>query len=242
MAWVTKNSDESYEPRPQPRAYTRQEKAANWWHYHWIALAVAVAVILVAAWVVHDALSQTEPDLRVGCVGAHALPAETAEALQQALLPYAADRNGDGEVVVQVNSYTVTFTGQSSAETAVADPYAQMAGITQLSAELGPDGSTWLFLLEDPAGFQAQTMSLQYPDGTVPPDGEAGDWQQMVCRWSDCPILTALDLGDAGQAQLQALYLGCRGSFEEEADPRYTEADALWHTLTNGAATAAQAG
>ena len=124
----------------------------------------------------------------------------------------------------------------------MADPYAQMAGITQLSAELGPDGSTWLFLLEDPAGFQAQTMSLQYPDGTVPPDGEAGDWQQMVCRWSDCPVLTALDLGDAGQAQLQALYLGCRGSFEEEADPRYTEADALWHTLTNGAATAAQAG
>lgn len=241
MAWVTKSSDEEYGPRPEPRTYTRQEKMANWWHYHWVALAVALVVLGLVVWTVHDALAQTRPDLRVGYVGTHGLPIETAEALQQALLPYAEDRNGDGQVVVQVSSYEVSFSGQSSGETAMADPYTQMAGTTQLSAELSPSGETWLFLLEDPAGFQNQTQSLQYPDGTTPPDGEAGDWQQMVYLWSDCPALTALDLGEAGQGLPQPLYVGCRGSFTEEPAEGYAEATALWHTLTEGARPVGQA-
>lgn len=242
MAWVTKSSEEDYGPRPEPHHYTPKEKAANWWHYHWIALAIAAVVIAVAAWVIHDAVTQTVPDLKVSYVGSTALPTETAEALQQALLPYASDRNGDGQVVVQVSSYTVTFTDAASSETALADPYAQMAGTTQLSAELGPNGSTWLFLLEDPAGFQAQTQSLQYPDGTTPPDGEAGDWTRMVYRWSDCPALTALDLGQAGQGLPQPLYLGCKGNFTGEDSEGYDQALALWQTLTAGARTVAQAG
>ena len=32
MAWVTKTSDEQYTPEPAPREYTKQEKAATWWH------------------------------------------------------------------------------------------------------------------------------------------------------------------------------------------------------------------
>ena len=36
MAWVTKDSTETYNQTPEPpREYTKTEKAANWWHYHW---------------------------------------------------------------------------------------------------------------------------------------------------------------------------------------------------------------
>ena len=48
--------------------------------------------------------------------------------------------------------------------------------------------------LDDPEGFQNQTGALQYLDGTLPSDG-AGDWQNMVYRWADCPVLAGLDLG-----------------------------------------------
>ena len=44
MAWVTKDSTETYNQTPEPqREYTKKEKAANWWHYHWMAVVVAVA-------------------------------------------------------------------------------------------------------------------------------------------------------------------------------------------------------
>lgn len=257
MAWVTKSSDEEYGPRPEPRTYTKQEKAANWWHYHWAALAAILAALGLAAWFVYDMVNQTDPDLRVGYVGQTTLLPETTEALQQALLPYVEDRNGDGQVVVQVSSYEVFFAPESSSdsalddvlddtqstgETAPYDPYAQMAGTTQLSAEVGPSGETWLFLLEDPAGFQTQTQCLQYPDGTTPPDGEAGDWRQMVYLWSDCPVLTGLDLGDLAQPLPQPLYVGCRGSFTEEPVDGYAQSTALWHTLTEGAQPVGAAG
>ena len=33
MAWVTKDSTETYNQTPEPpREYTKAEKAANWWH------------------------------------------------------------------------------------------------------------------------------------------------------------------------------------------------------------------
>ena len=47
MAWVTKDSTETYNQTPEPpREYTKKEKAANWWHYHWLAVVVAVLVVV----------------------------------------------------------------------------------------------------------------------------------------------------------------------------------------------------
>ena len=47
MAWVTKDSTETYNQTPEPpREYTKKEKAANWWHYHWMAVVVAVLVVV----------------------------------------------------------------------------------------------------------------------------------------------------------------------------------------------------
>ena len=71
------------------------------------------------------------------------------------------------------------------------------AGVTRLSAELASGGKTYIFLLEDPEGFEKSTGVLQYLDGTVDDDPETADpdWREMVYRWTDCPVLTGLELG-----------------------------------------------
>ena len=159
------------------------------------------------------------------------------------------DLNGDGKVVVQVDSYTVDF----DAANENTDAYYQMAGVTRLSAELSSGGKTYIFLLEDPEGFETQTGALQYLDGTVPDDPETtdADWREMVYRWTDCPVLTGLDLGGyegltlmddvtgTNQSVLAHLYVGRRGVWDEKQVPTYEGCAELWDTLTAGAVSTA---
>lgn len=250
MAWVTKNSEETYAPAPPPREYTKQEKAANWWHYHKVGVLVVIVLVVLLSWVLHDALFRTRPDVEIGYVGAINLPEETVAALEQALVPYCTDLNGDGQVLVELRQFTVDF----DADTDTTDPYSQMAGITQLSAELAADSNFYLFLLQDPAGFEAQCGVLAYLDGTLPPTDGTADWTRTVYRWTDCPTLTGLDLGsyqalggsteegNDSQQLLGTLYLGRRGVWSEEIPAAYTDTAPLWEALTAGAVSTAGEG
>ena len=250
MAWVTKDSTETYNQTPEPpREYTKKEKAANWWHYHWMAVVVAVLVVVFGVWIIKDTVFQTRPDVQVAYVGTSDLPTDTVTALQDALTPFCSDLNGDGKVVVQVDSYTVDFDAANEST----DAYYQMAGVTRLSAELASGGKTYIFLLEDPEGFEKSTGVLQYLDGTVPDDPETADpdWREMVYRWTDCPVLTGLELGSydgytlmddatgTNQSVLEHLYVGRRGVWDEEQAENYAHCAALWDALTAGAVSTA---
>lgn len=74
-------------------------------------------------------------------------------------------------------------------------PTTRWAGVTRLSADLSDSGTLYVMLIADPAGFQKSTGALAYLDGT-PPEDDADDWQNMVYRWTDCPVLAGMDLGD----------------------------------------------
>ena len=174
MAWVTKDSTETYNQTPEPpREYTKTEKAANWWHYHWGIVVIVVLCAFFGIWIIKDTVFQTRPDVQIAYVGTHDLPADTVTALQDALTPFCEDTNGDGKVVVQVDTYNVDF----DADNVNTDAYNQMAGVTRLSAELSSGGKTYIFLLEDPAAFESSTGALQYLDGTVPDDP---DWIRLI--------------------------------------------------------------
>lgn len=246
MAWVTKDSIETYDQTPEPpREYTKKEKAQNWWHYHWVAVVIGVAAVFFGGWIIKDTVFQTRPDVQIAYVGTHELPVDTVNALQDALTPFCHDENGDGKVVVQVATYNVDF----DAENENTDAYYQMAGVTRLSAELASGGKTYIFLLEDPENFEKMTGALRYLDGTTPEDQDdtAADWQQMVYRWTDCPVLTGLDLGnfegytaldditDTNQNALAHLYVGCRGVWDNDQAEAFADGFALWDTLTAGA-------
>ena len=251
MAWVTKDSTETYNQTPEPpREYTKKEKAANWWHYHWMAVVVAVLVVVFGVWIIKDTVFQTRPDVQVAYVGTSDLPTDTVTALQDALTPFCSDLNGDGKVVVQVDSYTVDFDAANEST----DAYYQMAGVTRLSAELSSGGKTYIFLLEDPEGFEAQTGALQYLDGTVPDDPETTDtdWREMVYRWTDCPVLAGLDLGDyasdavqsesgSSQELLSQYYIGIRGAWNKDSAGLLEGGEELWNKLTAGAVSTASA-
>ena len=253
MAWITKDSTETYNTAPEPpREYTRKEKAANWWHYHWALIAVIAACVILGVWIIKDTVFQTRPDVRIGYVGTSELPAGTVEALQEALTPYCSDLNGDGKVVVKVDTYTIDFDASSEST----DAYYQMAGVTRLSAELSSSGGgTYIFLLQDPEAFERETGALQYLDGTVPedPDTANPDWREMVYRWTDCPVLTGLDLGNyqgytllddeigSNQDVLAGVYVARRGVWDEAQVANFAGGAELWDTLTAGAvSTAAQ--
>lgn len=122
MAWVTKSSEEQYTPEPSPREYTKQEKARNWWHYHWVMVLVAVIVAVILGWLIHDMFFRVQPDVEIGYVGPQRLPEATVQSLQEALAPYCSDLNGDGQVVVQISEFTLDFATSESA-----DPYSQLA-------------------------------------------------------------------------------------------------------------------
>lgn len=246
MAWVTKDSIETYDQTPEPpREYTKAEKAANWWHYHWVAVVIGVAAVFFGGWIIKDTVFQTRPDVQIAYVGTHELPVDTVNALQNALTPFCQDENGDGKVVVQVATYNIDF----DVENESTDAYYQMAGMTRLNGDLSSGSKTCIFLLEDPENFEKMTGALRYLDGTTPEDQDdaAADWQQMVYRWTDCPVLTGLDLGnfegytaldditDTNQNALAHLYVGCRGVWDNDQAEAFADGFALWDTLTAGA-------
>ena len=174
MAWVTKDSTETYNQTPEPpREYTKKEKAANWWHYHWMAVVVAVLAVVFGVWIIKDTVFQTRPDVQVAYVGTSDLPTDTVTALQDALTPFCSDLNGDGKVVVQVDSYTVDFDAANEST----DAYYQMAGVTRLSAELSSGGKTYIFLLEDPEGFaHCNIWTARSPTTPRPPTQTGARW------------------------------------------------------------------
>lgn len=240
MAWVTKSSTEEYQ-REAPPEYTKQQKAANWWHYHRLHLAVGAIVLILVCLFIRDTVFQIRPDYQVAYVARAELPVDTAEALTEALQQYGQDLNGDGRVVVQLNQYTLDFGSESSND----DAYIRMAGITRLSADISSKDGSYIFLLEDPQSFQEQTGALQSLDGEL--DLPAGAWTTMVYRWKDCPVLAGLNLGDyvgltmlddltgSSQDLLANVYVARRGAWEEDQAEGYAPDAELWQVLTAGA-------
>lgn len=243
MAWVTKSSTEQYQPEktPQPQDLDWKRRASNWWYYHKFQLLAAVVCVGLAVMIVSETVNQVRPDYQVAYVGIYKLPAGTSESLTLALQQFGRDINGDGQVVVQINEYTVDF----NAEETNPDAYNQMAGVTQLSTDLGSGAGSYIFLLEDPAGFQEQSGCLQYLDGTVgDPDVPPTDWENMVYRWTDCPVLAGLELGTyqdynndyyENQLVLQDLYVARRGVWDPEQADNFEGCADLWNALTAGA-------
>ena len=184
-------------------------------------------------------------DYNVAVVAPHYLPEATQTALQDALAAYGEDRNGDGKVVVKLNLYTMDFGNEDS------DAYLDMAGTTKLSTDIQGALSS-IFILYDPAGFQQTTGTLRYLDGSLPQSDADSDWWNMVYRWTDCPVLAGLDLGDyasdavqsesgSSQELMSRYYIGIRGAWNKDSADLLEGGEELWNKLTAGAVSTASA-
>ena len=236
-----------------PRAekqYTRKERWANWWDYNlkWVLL-IGIAAAFVAYSFIGQYFFTTKPDYNVAVVAPYYLPDDTVTALQEQLARYGEDLNGDGKTVVTLNVYTLDYSaGDTQTES---DAYLTMAGTTKLSTDVA-GGLSSVFLLYDPAGFQESTGSLRYLDGTLPEAGSDSDWWNMVYRWTDCPVLAGLDLGEYradtthaqggdSQAYLADFYVGMRGAWNTGTEENLAGGEELWQALTAGAVSTVEA-
>ena len=215
MAWVTKDSVEQYDHTPEPpKEYTKKEKASNWWHYNkWIVLGSVIAVVAVV-WIAHDVIFQVRPDYKIAYVGLSDLPLDTASALETALTAFCDDRNGDGQVVVELSQYNIDFDENSNNT----DAYSQMAGVTRLSADLS--GS------EGPYTDDWHQMVYHWKDCPVLSGLDLGEYHGLTVMD---------DQVGPNQDVLADLYIGHRAAFSDEVEEGFAKDQALWEVLSAGA-------
>ena len=223
------------QPDP-PAEYTKRQKRQNWWYYHkWHVLIAALLIVLaadLARIVLH--IGVTDPDVQVAYVGSTYLPDETAAALEAALSTMVPDGDGDGKTVVQLNQYIFLNEDTDAQLTAV--------NATKLMIDLDQRYS-YLFLLEDPSSFQEDYSVLAHLDGSLPEEGDISA-NDCCLLWTDCPVLTHLDLGTytdtqgencGSQKRLSGLYIGRRGFWTEKTAANPDACQALWEVVTEGA-------
>lgn len=231
------------------KQYTRRERWNNWWDYNlkWV-LIIGLIVGFFAYSFIGQYLFTAHPDYNVAVVSPYFLPQDTVTALEQQLAQYGDDLNGDGEVLVTLNVYTIDF-GRDSGVESESDAYLTMAGTTKLSSDVQGSLSS-IFILYDPDGFQQTTGTLRYLDGTLPAAGSDSDWWNMVYRWTDCPVLAGLALGDyapdstqnfsgSSQEYLSQYYVGMRGAWNSGSAESIAGGEELWLALTEGAVSTA---
>lgn len=225
----------------EPIQYTAAQKRQNWWHYHKWHVIIGVVLLLAAGNILYHALGigEVKPDYQIAYVGADPLPDDTVEALQSAIAALGHDCDGDGRVTATLHQY---ISGANSEDEnglyhAYAASVTLMADITQQDS--------YFFLLDDPDSFQRDYQILRRLDGTLPAETDR-DYDACYLAWGDCPVLTALDLGDyteklldreitgSSQELLSRLYIARRGFWTEETTNYPDDCDQLWNELTKG--------
>ena len=132
------------------------------------------------------------------------------------------------------------------------DDTVTMAGTTKLATDV-QGGLSSIFLLYDPAGFEDSTGTLRYLDGNLPAPDSDDDWWNMVYKWTDCPVLAGLDLGEyradtthaqGGDSQqyLSDFYIGMRGAWNTATAENLAGGEELWQALTAGAVSTLREG
>lgn len=159
---------------------TKKDKAKNWWYYHKRQLLfAAIAAALVFSWI-FSVVTNVDPDYTVGMITGFSLPSEVREALEDYLVPFCDDRNGDGKIKVVVNNYVFGDNSTSQDYQMMQAAYTRFAGDASL-------GSCMIYI-HDEDGLAALGDTVEgffmYNDGTPMPD-EAMDFENASRPWSD---------------------------------------------------------
>ncbi|WP_283610050.1 hypothetical protein [Faecalispora anaeroviscerum] len=188
---------------------TPKGKWENFWYYHKFHLLIALVVIALIVSFVYELTTKEEPDYQIGVLTQTKFSDEAATVLEQKIARYGKDLNGDGRVIVRVNSYLIVM--EEGKE--VSDPSFQMASVAKFLSDLEA-GDSMIFLTDD-ASFRAHQKTRQMfsnLDGTVPKAGKEKE-AAMRLPWKDAKPLSSLiteaDLGmldaDSRQKVMQQL-------------------------------------
>lgn len=203
-----RDMDKNTTPNDPPPEYTKKEKAKNWWHYHWLIVAAVIAAVAIITYFIVSVVFQTTADYTIGIISTTDLPSDLTDKISQELTPYFDDRNGDGEVRIDVFSYSVNYgqgedtssitvsssnSSASSTITTANDPYSQMAGITKLSGAISSNDQ-FIFLVNSSQAelYQEAFGIFGTADGQIADENTSLD--DLAPLVKNCPLLSQLDL------------------------------------------------
>lgn len=231
--------EELEQDKQQP--LTRHQKMRNWWHYHWGWVAAGIVLAGFGAYyaaVMLGRASLPEPDYEIGILAQEAdvLREETLQEWELKLASYADDRNGDGQVLVQIACFAFSLDNGTGGD--LYQEYANAAGMIQAGSAL-QEGECCILLMDDPVGIQSYTGILCNLDGTLA-SREETDWTKMCRRLRDCPglgeILTSKDLTEEEKSLLEDLYAGAVNPMEEQKEQRESWRS-FWRIVTDSPAS-----
>ncbi|MCM1038815.1 MAG: hypothetical protein NC434_05775 [Ruminococcus sp.] len=211
----------------------------NWWYYYKWYVICGIIILCIAVRLIGGALGlwEKKPDLQIAYVGSSALPQDTVSALENAFASLAGDFNGDGEVIVKVNLYTDDLP-YADAESFYYEYASEVALIGDIS-----DCESYFFLMDNPEHFQREFQLLASADGGCPEETDFSVVDKVIA-WSDCSLLSTMELGSynsmilgetqtgTNQELLSGLYLGRRCFYEENTTDNLEDCNALWNMLT----------
>lgn len=217
---------------------TSKEKRANWWYYHKLHVLISVVVVAVVISMVYSLVTKVEADYTISLLTSDNYSTDVIARLEEELLPYADDRNQDGQVVVRVVNYAVGADME--------DIQAQEAGMVRLAG----DSSTFesaIFLSDEEAftWLEGQGGFFAYNDGSTPEEG-ATDYENMRIDWENCKALTEMDLSievlnkEEAQKYMSSLALSMRSlegtgfAEDEEIVSYYEDSKAMYERLISG--------
>ena len=151
--------------KPQMKEETRK-KIDNFWYYYKIHVLVVVFILLVASVFIKDIVTKVDYDYSVAFVTEEMMTNEEISSIQSVFEREAEDLNGDGEIHVEVQNYTIPQ-GDS------ADPQLVAAGQTKLTVDI-QEGTSMIFFLS-PGCYES------YKDSGVLPADES-----EYIKFSDC--------------------------------------------------------
>ncbi len=158
---------------------TGKDKRQNWWYYHKIHLLVAVLVVALVGSFVYSMVTKVTPDYTIALLTSYTMPETGLNQLEDYIATYADDRNGDGQVSINLTNY-VYATGSDA-------DYAQKeAAIVRFMADAS--SNEVMIYLHDEEAFDALESNFegffQYTDGTPMAD-DATDYENAMTPWED---------------------------------------------------------
>ncbi|MGN0706536.1 MAG: hypothetical protein ACI4JC_00855 [Faecalibacterium sp.] len=204
-----------------PRQLTKQESRANWWHYHWVYVALIAAAVFAIVFFVWQRVREVEPDYIVTVVGCNDPDTAFLEELEQKLTALALDENEDGKVVVWIKSIWLDlyYDGMDAEKRRLMN-----SSQDKLNADFYLCESA-IFIVDDPAGLQERFGCFQRLDGSDPAEDEALAVEEYARPLEDTALAGTLSTPETRWYIARRI---AEGAVNEETLRR---GDVLWNRL-----------
>lgn len=121
---------------------TPKDKLSNYWyHYKWMTI-IAVFVVVIAAFFIHDMVTKEKYDLEMMLIAADAYDYETLNQTFQSKTKYLDDWNQDGKTNILVTNVEMDMDNVDNA-----DPNYHSAQVVKMSASFS-DGTHMIYILD----------------------------------------------------------------------------------------------